>query len=123
VASVADYSECAVEPAIPSVSAATLRTPLGVYRFLLALIVFDVRCNAFDFTNGSTGYVVVICFFVVSGSIIARVLDTIYVGPRLAPRDQLTLRIYPVMWAATIISLAAIAIHGNFVAGHNSWEG
>jgi peptidoglycan/LPS O-acetylase OafA/YrhL len=118
VASVADYSERAVEPAIHSISAARSRMPLGAYRFLLALIVFfsHVQLNAFDFTNSSTGFVAVICFFVVSGFIIARVLDTVYVSNVWHFLINRTLRIYPVMWAATALSLLAVAIHGNFLS-------
>jgi peptidoglycan/LPS O-acetylase OafA/YrhL len=99
-----------------SVGAAKYNMPAGAYRFLLALIVFfsHTRFNVFDFTNASTGFVAVICFFVVSGFIIARVLDTVYVGHVWHFVINRMLRIYPVMWAATIISLAAIAVHGNF---------
>jgi peptidoglycan/LPS O-acetylase OafA/YrhL len=90
--------------------------PPGTYRFFLALIVFfgHTRFNIFNFTDTNTGLMAVISFFVVSGFIMARVLDTVYVGHIGHFAINRTLRIYPVMTAATLLSLAAILIHGNF---------
>ena len=102
MASIGEYSGRVCAPSL--LTGAARRMPPGTYRFLLALIVFfsHTRLNVFDFTNTSTGFIAVICFFVVSGFIIARVLDTVYVGNVGHFVVNRALRIYPVMTAATI---------------------
>jgi peptidoglycan/LPS O-acetylase OafA/YrhL len=115
VASIGEYSGRVCAPSL--LTGAARRMPPGTYRFLLALIVFfsHTRLNVFDFTNTSTGFIAVICFFVVSGFIIARVLDTVYVGNVGHFVVNRALRIYPVMTAATILSILAVLVHGSFV--------
>lgn len=84
---------------------------LNYFRFFLAVSVVLFHLNRSNFVQ--SGNIAVWCFFLVSGYLVTRILNTTYVG---RPADFLVnrfLRIFPTYWVALAIGLLLIYFSGG----------